>query len=108
MNWDQLRELSSAGVTIGSLGRTYGHLATLEHPDEVSNDIGYAQKRFLQELGGVPELFAYPFGEHSSALQETVVRHGHAAAFGQPTTPVTTTILRRFHGTIDRSRQNSS
>ena len=83
MSWDQLRELSSAGVTIGSLGRTYGHLATLNHPDEVSDDIGYAQQRFIQELGGVPELFAYPFGEHSTALQELVVRHGHAAAFGQ-------------------------
>ena len=83
MNWDQLRELSSAGVTIGSLGRTYGHLATLEHPDAAADDIGYAQQRFVQELGGVPELFAYPFGEHSSALQELVARHGHAAAFGQ-------------------------
>ena len=83
MSWDQLRELSSAGVTIGSLGRTYGHLVTGHDPETAANDIGYAQQRFLQELGGVPELFGYPFGEHSSALQAVVARYGHAAAFGQ-------------------------
>ncbi len=83
MSWDQLRELSSAGVTIGSLGRTYGHLVTEYDPETAANDIGYAQQRFLQELGGVPELFGYPFGEHSSALQALVARYGHTAAFGQ-------------------------
>jgi len=83
MSWDQLRELYSAGVNIGSLGRTYGHLATKGDPENAANDINYAQRRFIEELGGVPELFAYPFGEHSTTLQELVARHGHAAAFGQ-------------------------
>ena len=83
MSWDQLRELSSAGVSIGSLGRAYGHLATKGNPENAADDINYAQQKFVEELGGVPELFAYPFGEHSTALQEVVARHGHAAAFGQ-------------------------
>jgi peptidoglycan/xylan/chitin deacetylase (PgdA/CDA1 family) len=83
MSWDQLRELSSAGVNIGSLGRVYGHLATEGNPEKAADDISFAQQKFIEELGGVPELFAYPFGEHSSSLQELVARHGHAAAFGQ-------------------------
>ena len=83
MSWDQLRELSSAGANIGSLGSSYGHLADAENLEEASSDILRSQQRFLQELGGAPELFAYPFGEHSRSLQSIVLRHGHVAAFGQ-------------------------
>ncbi len=81
MSWDQLRELASSGVTIGTLGATYDHLVLLKNTDAAA-DIQRANQRFMDEIGSIPELFAYPFGEYSAALQAIVARHGHSAAFG--------------------------
>ena len=81
MSWDQLRELASSGVTIGTLGATYNHLVSLKEA-EAAADIQRANQRFMNEIGSIPELFAYPFGEYSAVLQAIVARNGHSAAFG--------------------------
>ncbi len=82
MSWAQIRELHRAGVTIGSL--------TASHPHMVEEDRAYnlgqivrANDRFKTELGEVPTLFAYPYGEFSPALEQLVKTSGFAAAFGQ-------------------------
>ena len=81
MSWDQLRELASSGVTIGTLGAAYSHLVSLKEA-KAAADIARANHRFMDEIGSIPELFAYPFGEYSANLQAIVARHGHSAAFG--------------------------
>ena len=82
MSWDQLRELSSSGVVIGTLGASYSHLVTFGK-DEAAADIAQANQRLMDEIGAIPELFAYPFGEYSADLQKIIARYGYSAAFGQ-------------------------
>ena len=82
MNWDQLRELQRAGVTIG--GHTASHLRMAAQTEQrVADDIAAARARFAAELGGVPALFSYPFGEAGAAVRQVVVGAGYEAAFGQ-------------------------
>lgn len=83
MNWAQLREIAADPlVTVGHHGHAHAHMAWLD-PAAQRADIAKASERFTAELGGVPELFAYPYGEVSLALRQTVAEAGFAAAFGQ-------------------------
>ena len=82
MNWDEIRALVKAGVTIGA------HTASHAHMPELSSEQNAAQirksnARFLAELGTVPTLFAYPYGEMSGAARVEVMKAGYVAAFGQ-------------------------
>jgi peptidoglycan/xylan/chitin deacetylase (PgdA/CDA1 family) len=82
MTWDQIRELSRDGVTIGNHTASHLHmpLATRAHNVE---EIAKANQRFVDELGRKPRLFAYPYGEMSSVVRDVVVEAGFTAAFGQ-------------------------
>ncbi len=82
MSWDQIRALAEAGVTIGHHSATHGHMAYAD-PVTSAIDINKASARFADELGRVPEIFAYPFGEYSRELRELVIAAGFTAAFGQ-------------------------
>ena len=71
MSWDMLRELQSAGVTIGSQTHTHPHLHR-KTPEQVRAEINLSNQYFLQELGMRPQLFAYPFGEYSRFVVDIV------------------------------------
>jgi peptidoglycan/xylan/chitin deacetylase (PgdA/CDA1 family) len=79
MDWDALRELKSQGVTIGNHSASHAHLIAREPGESrsswitrVRSDLEQAQRRIREELGEVPDLFAYPYGEDSSELAEIV------------------------------------
>ncbi len=82
MNWDQVRELKAAGVTIGSQTASHLHMAS---SSEAKNrgDIGRSNARFAKELGEMPTLFAYPYGEAGLDVARIVGETGFTAAFGQ-------------------------
>lgn len=83
MSWAQLREIAADPlVTVGHHGHAHAHMAWLD-PAAQRADIDAASARFTAELGQVPELFAYPYGEVSLALRQTVAEAGFTAAFGQ-------------------------
>jgi len=83
MTWDQLREMHGAdGVTIGNHGDDHDHMAA--RSDERNREsLVRSSRRFAEELGAAPQIFAYPFGEYGAALKTTVRAHGFLAAFGQ-------------------------
>ena len=82
MTWDQLRELVAGGVGIGN--HTASHLRLQNTaPDRAAAAIAAAQTRIRAELGVVPSIFAYPFGEASLAARQLVIDAGFEAAFGQ-------------------------
>ncbi|MCH8092507.1 MAG: polysaccharide deacetylase family protein, partial [Proteobacteria bacterium] len=82
MNWDQIRELAKAGVTIGS--QTARHLHMVDSsPRRNAADLKKSNARFAAELGEKPKLFAYPYGEASLAVKTLVIAEGFVAAFGQ-------------------------
>ncbi len=82
MSWDQIRELADAGVTIGHHGAAHAHMAEASAEANAA-EIAKATRRFQDELGRAPELFAYPYGEFSLELAEMVAAEGFTAAFGQ-------------------------
>ena len=82
MSWNQIRELAAAGVAIGSQTESHPHMPTLT-PEANAAELARSNKRFEQELGMRPTLFAYPFGENSRAVRNTVEQAGFLAAFGQ-------------------------
>lgn len=93
MNWDQIRELRDAGVAIGSQTASHPHMPTLSR-DAAMAEIARSQDRFKTELGAVPELIAYPYGEASLETMAVAKDAGFVAGFGQhsgvvdPTDPV--------------------
>lgn len=96
MTWDELREMAESDlVTIGHQTASHPSMPqeSLERNEE---EIRRANARFKKELGQVPELFAYPYGESSTEVQELVADAGFTAAFGQHSGAVGVT-LNRFN-----------
>ena len=111
LGWDELRELSENGATIGNHTRTHAHLirrndgeAHEDYSARVRAEIVAAGERISSELGdaAIP-VFAYPYGEYNAKLKEIVRDLGllglgqHSGAVGPqsdllaaPRYPVTT------------------
>ncbi len=112
MTWDQIRELAAAGVTIGSQTATHLHMAAADE-ERNRRDLELSQRRFVEELGKAPDLFAYPYGEASLSVLRLVRENGFVAAFGQHSGAIGATedlfYLPRFalnetYGDVDRLR----
>lgn len=82
MNWDQIRELRDAGVTIGSQTHTHLHMARASD-DRNRQELETSNARFRAELGAAPTIIAYPFGEYSLAVGRLAQQAGFHTGFGQ-------------------------
>jgi peptidoglycan/xylan/chitin deacetylase (PgdA/CDA1 family) len=82
MTWDEIRELAAAGVEIGAHGAAHGHMAFMDR-GAVEADFARMTARFNAELGFVPTIYAYPYGEYNRELAGMVEAAGYQAAFGQ-------------------------
>ena len=67
LNWDQIRELVNEGVSIGAHSHSHYHMADLSI-DEVKDEIEISNNIFLKELGSIPPLFAFPYGESNEEI----------------------------------------
>ena len=67
LNWDQIRELVNEGVSIGAHSHSHYHMADLSI-DEVRDEIEISNNIFLKELGSIPPLFAFPYGEANEEI----------------------------------------
>lgn len=82
MSWDDVRALAADGVEIGH--HTASHLHMIYEGLEYSlEDVRRASARFEAELGYVPTLFAYPYGEYDVTHMKQMEGEGFEAAFGQ-------------------------
>ena len=82
LTWDEIRALAKDGVTIGAHSASHPHMADAP-PGEIAGEIARSNARLAEELGFVPEIFAYPYGEASLALRGYVGGSGYKFAFGQ-------------------------
>ncbi len=112
MTWDQIRALVADGVTIAHHGASHLHMLEAS-TDEVLEDVQRSSRRFAEELGFVPKIFAYPYGEYDPGLIETIRVQGFDYAFAQYSGPLPATghdfALPRFpmnerYGEISRFR----
>ena len=82
MTWDQIREVESEDFAfIGHHSHTHGYLID-ETNNEFILDLEKANEIFLKELGYVPNLFSYPFGEYSKFMKDYISKN-FKFAFGQ-------------------------
>ncbi len=82
INWDQIRKLKDEGVTIGAHSHTHAHMPNIQL-DKVRSEIETSNKIFLKELGEIPTLFAYPYGETTSEIIDLIKDYKFKVAFGQ-------------------------
>ena len=82
MTWDEIKEIESSDFAIiGHHSHTHEYLINMSDPDFI-NDIETASKIFMNELGYVPEIFSYPFGEYSKFMKDYISKN-FKIAFGQ-------------------------
>ena len=82
MNWDQLKEIDQSDFAlIGHHSHTHEYLIEMSNSNFVK-DIEIATKIFKDELGYVPEIFSYPFGEYSKYMRDYIAEN-FKIAFGQ-------------------------
>ena len=82
MNWSDIKLLADSGVTIGHHTVTHDHLAE-ETEEKWENEIESANRSFRDNLGYVPDIFSYPYGEYSMNLKKFIKEKNFKAAFGQ-------------------------
>ena len=82
MTRKQIKEVESYNFTlIGHHSHTHEYLIDTSH-EEFILDIETANKIFLKELGYVPGLFSYPFGEYSKLMKDYISKN-FKYGFGQ-------------------------
>ena len=79
VTWEQVREMSAAGIEIGSHTATHPILTNvgLEH---VRRELVESRQRIAAEIGRSVDLFCYPNGDHNEAVMREVERAGYACA----------------------------
>ena len=110
LNWNQIRELKAEGVSIGAHSHSHYHMSDLTI-EEVRNEIEISNNIFLRELGEIPSLFAFPYGETNEEIINLLKEYKFKVAFGQHSGVINETsnfyYLPRFslnekYGAIDR------
>jgi peptidoglycan/xylan/chitin deacetylase (PgdA/CDA1 family) len=87
MNWNDVRRLAVEGVDIGH--HTASHLHMVAAGLEVAMaDVRKASERFNAELGAIPKIFAYPYGEYNLEMAAAIEKEGFTAAFAQYSGPI--------------------
>ena len=82
MTWDQIKEIEATDFGfIGHHSHTHEYLIDKSN-EEFILDIKKANRIFLDELGYVPTLFSYPFGEYSKFMKDFISKNFNLA-FGQ-------------------------
>ena len=82
MNWEQIKEIEkSEFALIGHHSHSHEYLIDVSNSNFIS-DIETSNKIFLKELGYVPSLFSYPFGEYSKFMRDYISKN-FEYAFGQ-------------------------
>ncbi len=93
-SWEQIREMAEHGATIANHSSSHNHLLVKsadesddQWRDRIRKDIEHAQKRIEEETTQSHKIFAYPYGEFNSALEELVAEMGYIG-IGQHSGPI--------------------
>jgi peptidoglycan/xylan/chitin deacetylase (PgdA/CDA1 family) len=80
LDWNELRELASEGVTIAAHSRSHA-LLTRVSPEQAREEIAGSQLDIEREIGKALPVFCYPGGRHNDAVVRIVRAEGFALAF---------------------------
>ena len=82
LTWDQIREMQATGVDFGHHSVSHLHMPKAL-VNSIQQELEIANQRFEKELGAKPNLFSYPYGETSLAVQKMIKSTPFIGAFGQ-------------------------
>ncbi|MEE8450752.1 MAG: polysaccharide deacetylase family protein [Thermoguttaceae bacterium] len=78
-SWEELRAMADAGLDIQAHTKTHPNLCRLT-PEAAREEIGDSKEELENRLGKPVTLFAYPYGEHNSRIEQIVERLGFLGA----------------------------
>ncbi len=82
MNWDEIKEIENSELGyIGHHSHTHEYLIDKSYSEFVK-DIETASQIFKKNLGYIPEIFSYPFGEYSKEMKDYISKN-FKLGFGQ-------------------------
>jgi peptidoglycan/xylan/chitin deacetylase (PgdA/CDA1 family) len=79
VNWDQIREMDSAGIEIGSHTLTHPILTNVGS-ERLRIEVGESRERIEGVLGHRVNLFCYPNGNYNMTVQQEAARAGYLCA----------------------------
>lgn len=78
LNWQEIKELSDAGIEIGAHSKTHPRLSKLSLL-EAEKEIADSKKQIEDRIGKSVGSFAYPYGDFNHCLKELTAQHFAAA-----------------------------
>lgn len=80
LSWDQLRQLSKEGLTLGSHTRTHPILTQIA-PSQIREEIRLSQQDLEREIGFALPIFCYPHGDHDATVTNILRTEGVLLGF---------------------------
>jgi peptidoglycan/xylan/chitin deacetylase (PgdA/CDA1 family) len=80
MTWDEVRELSAAGMEIGCHTMTHPYLTRVKSDATLRREIIGARQKIEQQIGRPVTSFAYPFGQYNERVAAMVKEAGFTSA----------------------------
>lgn len=80
LSWDQLRQLSREGLTLGAHTRTHA-IMTKVTPEQGREEVQGSQEDLQREIGACLPIFCYPNGNHNDAVVSILREQGIHLAF---------------------------
>lgn len=81
MSWTEIREAQKRGVEIGN--HSHEHPYFLSSKTNFHSDLMASHKIFQKQLGIIPKVYAYPYGEWSPEIQDILASENYLAAAAQ-------------------------
>ncbi len=82
MTWDEIKIFIDEGGSVGQHTSTHLNMP-LNNNDDIKEDILDSHKSWIKNIGFIPELFAYPYGETSNEVINVLKKFDISHAFGQ-------------------------
>ena len=82
MTWPEIRQFIDEGGTVGQHTSTHLHMP-LNNVSDIKKDILNSHKSWIRNVGFIPKLFAYPYGETSNEVIGILKDFDISHAFGQ-------------------------
>jgi len=86
MNWDQIKELVKEGIQIGSHSDAHPYFLNTKKEERAQffiNDLQKSEQLFRDNLGFIPKIYVYPYGEFDFEMKGILKEHGYTVAFAQ-------------------------
>ncbi len=80
ISWDEIREMSAAGMTFGAHTITHPKLTDITDEKVLEREIIDSKKVIEERIGKPVTLFAYPFGLYNEHILDIVKKAGYTAA----------------------------